>query len=148
MSVLKFPYFLNFIPHRDPFLFVDKVKKFKKNTYLFSEFFVHSDFFFFLGHFPKKSIFPGVLILESIMQSSGILIGKSISKICLQKNLQYLTYIKKAKFKRLVFPNSKIKIKVFFLNRIKNFFKFQGYAFVKNFLVCEVVFTIYLNLIN
>ncbi|NIH40942.1 MAG: beta-hydroxyacyl-ACP dehydratase [Buchnera aphidicola (Periphyllus aceris)] len=135
--------FLKFILHRYPFLFIDKVICFEKQIYLISKFRVRPDIFFFSGHFPKNPIFPGVLILESMMQSAGILCGMSYKNIF--KKLYYLTTIKNAKFKRLVFPNDILNIKIFFLNHHKNFIKFHGFAFVKDLLVCEAIITIYIQ---
>ncbi|MCW5197662.1 3-hydroxyacyl-ACP dehydratase FabZ [Buchnera aphidicola] len=144
MSFLKKNTFLNFIPHRYPFLFVDQVIDFKKKKYLISKVKLNSNKFF-SGHFPDNPIFPGVYILESMMQSAGILVGISNINFYFKKKIYYLTCIKEAKFKKIVFPNETLCIKIFFLNSLNNFIKFQGYAFVKNFLVCEAIFTLYIK---
>ncbi|CAL4320558.1 3-hydroxyacyl-[acyl-carrier-protein] dehydrataseFabZ [Buchnera aphidicola (Chaitophorus sp. 3695)] len=136
--------FLMFIPHRYPFLFVDKVIDFKKKNYLISKVTLHSKKFF-SGHFPKNPIFPGVYILESMMQSAGILVGISCVNFFSKKKIYYLVCIQNAKFKKNVFPNDIIYIKILFLKSFNNFFKFQGYAYVKNFLVCEATFTLYIK---
>ncbi|WP_367675466.1 3-hydroxyacyl-ACP dehydratase FabZ family protein [Buchnera aphidicola] len=137
--------FLKFIPHRKPFLFVDQILEFKKNEFLFSKFKVRSEESFFLGHFPKNPIFPGIFILESMMQSAGILIGMNDKKLLMKQRKNYVTYIKHAKFYHPIFPNSSMYIKVFLLNQIKGFFKFQGYSFVNKILVCQAMITIYVE---
>jgi 3-hydroxyacyl-[acyl-carrier-protein] dehydratase len=144
MGSLKEIHFLEFIPHRYPFLFIDKVISFKKKFYLKSKITLNSSKFF-SGHFPNYPVFPGVYILEAMMQSAGILIGKSNFNVLSKKKIYYVTFIKSAKFKKNVFPNETIYIKIFFLNNFNNFIKFKGYAFVKNLLVCEAIFTLYIK---
>ncbi|CAL4320482.1 3-hydroxyacyl-[acyl-carrier-protein] dehydrataseFabZ [Buchnera aphidicola (Periphyllus testudinaceus)] len=144
MIILNKINFLKFIPHRKPFLFVDKIVKFKKKYYLHSKFKILPENLFFLGHFPKNPIFPGVLILESMMQSAGILFRISYPNI-LKKKINYLTSIKNAKFRKLVLPNDMLNIKIFFINLHNNFIKFKGFVLVNKFLVCEAIITIYIK---
>lgn len=140
--MLKKKSFLKFIPHRYPFLFVDEILDLKKKNYLKSKIKLCLNKFF-SGHFPNNPIFPGVYILESMMQSAGILLGKS--NFNSKKKIYYLVCIKNSKFKKNVFPNETIYMKIFLLNNFNNFFKFKGSAFVKNFLVCEAIFTLYVK---
>ncbi|WP_343187919.1 3-hydroxyacyl-ACP dehydratase FabZ [Buchnera aphidicola (Periphyllus koelreuteriae)] len=144
MKILKQINFLKFIPHKFPFLFIDQVTHFKKKYYLFSKFKVKSNNIFFLGHFPKNPIFPGVLLLESMMQSAGIFCKISYPNI-FKKKINYLTSIKHAKFRKLVFPNDILNIKIFFINFHNNFFKFSGVILIDKILVCEAIITIYIK---
>ncbi|USS94287.1 3-hydroxyacyl-ACP dehydratase FabZ family protein [Buchnera aphidicola] len=137
--------FLKFIPHRKPFLFVDEILCFQKNKYLFSKTHIRATDSFFLGHFPNNPIFPGIFILESMMQSAGILIGINNLNIVNSNRINYVTYIKNAKFCNIVLPNSDMYVKIFIINKKKHFIKFQGYAFVNNILVCKAIITIYVK---
>ena len=70
--------FLQFIPHRPPFLFVDKVVEETMDT-IKTEKFIDSEEPFFQGHYPERPIMPGVLIFESIFQTGAIMMGKRIA---------------------------------------------------------------------
>jgi 3-hydroxyacyl-[acyl-carrier-protein] dehydratase len=135
--------FLKFIPHRKPFIFISKVLYLKKNKCLFSMLKISLKDYFFSGHFPKNPIFPGVFILESMMQSASVLINANDFKI--KRKINYVTYIQSAKFYALVYPNSNMYIKISLLHKIKKFVKFKGYALVNNVLVCEAIITIYIK---
>ncbi len=92
----------DFLPHRYPFLLVDKVLRFKVRESLEAVKNVTNNEPFFMGHFPAKSIMPGVLIIEALAQASGILIYKSIGRIPDLTNpadLFYLAGINNARFK-------------------------------------------------
>lgn len=77
---------LEILPHRFPFIFIDRIIFFKKDVSLNALKNISANDFFLYGHFPKKLIFPGVFIIEAIAQASGVL-------SCLSKNI-----IKKKKF--------------------------------------------------
>jgi len=66
---------LDIIPHREPFLFVDRVVKFKPGKMIVAERIIGSDEPWLRGHFPQKAIMPGVLILDALAQTSGLLLG-------------------------------------------------------------------------
>ena len=70
ISVIK-----DFLPHRDPFLFVDRVIKFISGERIVAEKDLSDDEQFFAGHFPGKPIMPGVLVSEALAQTSGLLLG-------------------------------------------------------------------------
>jgi 3-hydroxymyristoyl/3-hydroxydecanoyl-(acyl carrier protein) dehydratase len=63
------------IPHRDPFLFVDRVVDFHSGKTIIAEKFLSADDYFFQGHFPGTPIMPGVLVTEALAQTSGLLLG-------------------------------------------------------------------------
>jgi 3-hydroxyacyl-[acyl-carrier-protein] dehydratase len=65
------------IPHRDPFLFVDKVIALKTGQAIVAEKFLSAQEYFFQGHFPGTPIMPGVLVIEALAQASGLLLGLS-----------------------------------------------------------------------
>ncbi len=66
---------LEILPHRPPFLFVDKVTKLVPGKMIVTERFIRPDEPFFAGHFPQKPVMPGVLVLDGLAQSSGLLWG-------------------------------------------------------------------------
>jgi 3-hydroxymyristoyl/3-hydroxydecanoyl-(acyl carrier protein) dehydratases len=68
------------LPHRPPFLFVDKVTKLVPDKSIIAERKISPDEFFFKGHFPQKPIMPGVLITDALAQTSGLLWGLSKKK--------------------------------------------------------------------
>lgn len=68
---------LDIIPHRPPFLFVDRVVKFKPNKMIVAQRTIRSDEPWFHGHFPQKAIMPGALVLDALAQTSGLLLGFS-----------------------------------------------------------------------
>ena len=68
---------LDIIPHRPPFLFVDRVVKFKPDKMIIAERKIRDDEPWFKGHFPQKAIMPGALVLDALAQTSGLLLGFS-----------------------------------------------------------------------
>ena len=130
------------IPHRDPFLFVDKceiieegIKGIGYRRFLESE-------YFFKGHFPDIPIVPGVVLVESLAQTAGIVISKKFSKIETTKKLSVLFMsVSKAKFRKPVLPNYDISLKVRLLNTVKTVYKFAGEGYHDNIKVCEAEFS-------
>ncbi len=66
---------LELLPHRDPFCFVDSVDEYSQNKSIKATFFLNPNLAFFAGHFPNNPIMPGVLIIEALAQTSGLLIA-------------------------------------------------------------------------
>ena len=91
--------FLQYIPHRPPFLFVDKVIEETKDT-IKTEKFIDSEEPFFQGHYPDRPIMPGVLIFESIFQTGAIMMGKRIAN---EGRIPVLTRVNNIKLKRFRF---------------------------------------------
>jgi 3-hydroxyacyl-[acyl-carrier-protein] dehydratase/UDP-3-O-[3-hydroxymyristoyl] N-acetylglucosamine deacetylase/3-hydroxyacyl-[acyl-carrier-protein] dehydratase len=90
---------------------------------------------FFQGHFPKKPVMPGVLILEAMAQTGALLLIGSIPER--EKKLIYLTGIEKARFRRPVVPGDQLKMELTLLNLKERFCRIGGKAFVENNLVAE-----------
>ena len=99
-----------YLPHRDPFLFVDKVTDINIGNDIDGEITFNENFFFFKGHFPGKPIVPGVIIVESLAQLGGLLIYKSFEEDLLGKD-PALIAIDSAKFKSPTLPGDKLNIK-------------------------------------
>jgi 3-hydroxyacyl-[acyl-carrier-protein] dehydratase len=68
------------LPHRPPFLFVDKILEFKAGASIVTQRYVSSREFFFEGHFPRNPTMPGVLITEALAQTSGLLMGLTLKE--------------------------------------------------------------------
>ena len=127
------------LPHRDPFLFLDKceiieigIKGIGYRKFLPNE-------FFFKGHFPEMPIVPGVILVEALAQTAGIVVSKGFLN---NKNKSVLFMsVSSAKFRKPVIPNDEINFNVHFLNKIKSVYKFQGEAKKGPDKVCDAVFS-------
>ena len=128
------------IPHRYPFLLIDKVENIKigKSALGIKNITVNEPYF--QGHFPSKPIMPGVLIVEAMAQTAAILVSKTI-KIVDHDFLVYFMTINNAKFRKLVQPGDVLKLKVLVERNRGNTWKFSGNAFVEENLVTEANFT-------
>ena len=128
------------IPHRYPFLLIDKVENIiiGKSALGIKNVTVNEPYF--QGHFPSKPIMPGVLIVESMAQTAAILVSKTI-KIVDHDFLVYFMTINNAKFRKLVQPGDILKLKVLVERNRGNTWKFSGNAFVEENLVTEANFT-------
>ena len=104
---------LELLPHRYPFLLVDRVLDFEEGRFLRAVKNVSVNEPFFQGHFPGKPILPGVLILEAMAQATGILAFKSVGKLE-PGELYYFAGIDEARFKRPVVPGDQMIMEVTF----------------------------------
>ncbi|OQM33990.1 3-hydroxyacyl-ACP dehydratase FabZ [bacterium endosymbiont of Pedicinus badii] len=129
---------LEFLPHRFPFLLIDRVLYFKKGKFLRAIKNVTFNEPFFQGHFPKKPIFPGVLILEAMAQATGILAFKSSGKLS-NKELYYFAAIDYARFKHPVQPGDQMILEVEFIKKRRGIARFKGIAKIENRIVCEAL---------
>ncbi len=123
------------LPHRYPFLLVDRVTELQTDRMAVGVKNVTINEPFFQGHFPARPIFPGVLILEALAQLGGILAIRSAPGDA--PPVVYLTGIDKAKFRKPVIPGDQLRLQVTVLKRRPPFWKMQGKAFVGDDLVCE-----------
>ena len=126
------------IPHRDPFLFLDRCKiievGYKGIGY--KEF--KPDEFFFKGHFPSMPIVPGVILIEALAQTSGVVVSKKFEN---NPNISVLFMsVSKAKFRKPVVPADAIEFHVEYINKVKSVYKFKGAAYKSEIIVCEAEF--------
>ena len=136
---LEFNEIKKLIPHRRPFLFVDNCEILERGKKGISTKIFNDNEYFFEGHFPKNPIVPGVIIIESMAQTAGIVVSESLTEYD-EKSVLFMS-IQKAKFRKPVFPNNKITFEVNFINKVKNVFKFYGKASVENMKVSEAEFS-------
>ena len=131
---------IKLIPHRHPFLLIDKVTDIIFNESVTGIKSVTFNEPFFPGHFPGHPVMPGVLILESMAQSAACLVSyqdKSLSS----NNLVFFTGVEKAKFRKPVTPGNELILKINLISNKRSFYKFNGEAFIQNELVASADFS-------
>jgi len=127
---------LDLLPHRYPFLLVDRVLEFKPFEYIKAVKGVTINEPFFQGHFPSYPVMPGVLILESMAQAGGLLVGKSIPEEMEQKMFLF-TGMEKVRFRRSVFPGDQMFLSVHYERHRLNLWKMRGEARVGDNIVAQ-----------
>jgi 3-hydroxyacyl-[acyl-carrier-protein] dehydratase len=128
---------LELLPHRYPFLLIDRVLEFEPDVRLLGLKNVTYNEPFFNGHFPVKPVMPGVLIVEAMAQATGLLAMESQPDQVGQKSLYYFVGIDKARFKRPVEPGDQLHLEVLFRNRRRGIWVFSGEARVDGKLVAS-----------
>ena len=125
---------INLIPHRYPFLLIDKVTDIILNKSITGIKAVTFNEPFFMGHFPEHPVMPGVLILESMAQTAACLVSYEDSELSKDK-LVFFTGIEKAKFKKPVTPGCTLYLKIKLITNKRSLYKFSGEAYVESNLV-------------
>ena len=131
----------NYLPHRYPFLLVDRVLELEPDKRIVAIKNVTINEPMFTGHFPVKPICPGVLIVEALAQASGLLAFKSREKNPSDGYVYYLAGTDKTKFKRSVIPGDQLRLEVEIINLRKHWMKSSGKAYVGDQLVCSSLLT-------
>ena len=138
--IIKSDEIKNLLPHREPFLFVDKceiieigIKGIGYRKFLPNE-------FFFKGHFPELPIVPGVILIEALAQTAGIVVSKTFDENEKDRTVLFMS-VSDAKFRKPVLPNDEISFEVELLNNVKSVYKFYGLAKNNSSTVCEAKFS-------
>ncbi len=118
------------LPHRYPFLLVDKVLDFEAGKSLQAVKNVTINEPFFQGHFPHIPVMPGVLIMEALAQATGILSFKTTGNLPSDNSLYYFVGIDNARFRKPVEPGDQLILEVELTRRIRDVWKFKGQALV------------------
>ncbi len=139
MSVMDSIEIQSILPHRYPFLLVDRIRELDPDRRIVGIKNVTINEPFFQGHFPGRPVMPGVLILEALAQVGGVLAFKSLGSV--GRPVVYLTGIDAAKFRKPVVPGDILRLEVDVLKKRAPFWKMQGKAFVDTELVCEAEVT-------
>jgi 3-hydroxyacyl-[acyl-carrier-protein] dehydratase len=130
---------MEMIPHRDPFLMIDKVTDIVANERATGVKNVSSDEYYFRGHFPARPVMPGVLIVEAMAQTAAVLVVHTLGPAS-EGKLVYFMSVDNARFRKPVFPGSVLHIHVTKQRNRGNVWKFEGKAKVGGQLVAEAVF--------
>ena len=139
MSVMDNVEIQSILPHRYPFLLVDRIRELDPDRRIVGIKNVTINEPFFQGHFPGRPVMPGGLILEALAQVGGVLAFKSLGSV--GRPVVYLTGIDGAKFRKPVVPGDILRLEVDVLKKRAPFWKMQGRAFVESELVCEAEVT-------
>jgi 3-hydroxyacyl-[acyl-carrier-protein] dehydratase len=135
--VMEIQEILTLLPHRYPFLLIDKVLEVQRGKSLVALKNVTVNEPFFTGHFPEHPVMPGVLILESLAQASGVIILQADPSLSSRDYLFLFVGVDNVRFKRMVIPGDQLHLNVELLRHKQEIFKFQGVATVSGELVCS-----------
>lgn len=124
------------LPHRYPFLLIDRVTDYEEGKYLIGLKNVSVNEPQFTGHFPQLPVFPGVLILEAMAQATGLLAFKTFGAPK-ENELYYFASIDEAKFRKPVTPGDQLMVEVEFLKERRDIALFNGVAKVDGDVVCS-----------
>lgn len=136
LNCLQIQEIMALLPHRYPFLLIDRVLDFTPGESLTALKNVTINEPIFTGHFPGMPIFPGVLILEALAQATGILGFKTVTERS-ENELYLFAAIDDARFKKPVLPGDTMILEVKFLKERRNMWKFYGEAKVEGLIVCS-----------
>ncbi|MEM7467020.1 MAG: 3-hydroxyacyl-ACP dehydratase FabZ [Pseudomonadota bacterium] len=140
MSLLSIEDIMSMLPHRYPFLLVDKVTEcvpFESITAIKN---VTYNEPFFTGHFPKSPVMPGVLILEAMAQATGVLAFHSFKTTSKSDAMYYLVGVDKARFKNPVGPGDQLILRANLKRNIRGIYRFEATAHVEDQLVSSAEF--------
>lgn len=128
---------LKLLPHRYPILLVDRVLEIDpgKNIKALKNVTINEPFF--MGHFPKHPVMPGVLVIEAMAQAAALLSFSTLGVTPDDKTIYYFAGIDGARFKRPVEPGDQLLLDVSLLRMKSGIFKFKGVARVGESIACE-----------
>ena len=130
---------LDLLPHRYPFLLIDRIVEFEPTKRLVAIKNVTINEPFFQGHFPGYPIMPGVLVVEAMAQAGGVIMTHELPDR--HEKLVVFTGIERAKFRRPVAPGDQLRIEIEVLSFRSRAGKIQGRATVDGKLACEATLT-------
>jgi len=137
VSAMDIHEIMNYLPHRFPFLLVDRVESVEPGKRIVAIKNVSINEPFFPGHFPNRPVMPGVLILEAMAQVAAILSFKTAGTKPDANSVYYFVGIDKARFKKPVEPGDQLRLEVEITRTLKGIWKFAAKAFVETHLVAE-----------
>ena len=126
-----------YLPHRYPFLLVDKVTELTIGESIVAYKNVSINEPFFNGHFPEHPIMPGVLVIEALAQACGILGFKTVNKLPADGYVYYLVGSDNVRFKRPVMPGDRLELRAQVERTKRGIWKFQCRASIDGEVACE-----------
>jgi len=127
------------MPHRYPFLMVDRIIEFEAEKRVVGIKNVSINEYFFQGHFPGHPIMPGVLIVEAMGQTGGLLLMNSVPET--ENKVVYFMSLNKIKFRKPVFPGDQLRMVLEMIKFRHNICKMKGRSYVGEDLVAEAEMT-------
>src|SRR5690242_74869 len=127
------------IPHRYPFLMIDRVVEVMPNESAVGIKNVSINEPYFAGHFPQRPVMPGVLIIEAMAQTAAVLVVQTIGAEA-EGKLVYFTNIENARFRRPVIPGDTLRVRVVKQRNRLSVWKFAGEAYVDGQVVAEATY--------
>jgi beta-hydroxyacyl-ACP dehydratase FabZ len=128
---------MEFLPHRYPFLLIDRILEFEENKRIVGMKNVTINEPFFQGHFPGHPIMPGVLLIEAMAQTGGVMALKSLPEGEAKKKVLYFMSIDKAKFRKPVIPGDQVRFELELIKNRGNIKSFKAEAKVDGGVVAE-----------
>lgn len=139
-NILDIRQILGLLPHRYPFLLVDRVTDYVPGEHIRAYKNVTINEPFFEGHFPGIPVMPGVLIMEALAQAGGILVVKS-TDTPVEDKLFLFTGIESVRFRKPVYPGDRLELHCRLLRQKLKLWKMEGFAYVDGKLAAEAVMT-------
>lgn len=139
-KVIDISRIMEMIPHRYPFLMIDRVVEVVSDRSAVGIKNVSINESHFQGHFPKRPVMPGVLIIEAMAQTAAVLVVETLGAESEGKLVYFMT-VENARFRKPVVPGDQLHIHVEKLRSRASVWKFQGRAMVNGTLVAEAVYS-------
>jgi 3-hydroxyacyl-[acyl-carrier-protein] dehydratase len=136
---IDMPRIMQMIPHRPPFLLIDKVVDVVADERAVGVKNVRPEEYYFQGHFPARPVMPGVLLIEAMAQTAAVLVVHTLGPES-EGKLVYFMSVDSARFRRPVFPGNLLHVHVIKQRNRGNVWKFEGRAKVDGQLMAEAVF--------
>ncbi len=137
MSEISITEIMATLPHRYPFLLIDRVISCEADRSIVALKNISVNEPQFCGHFPQSPVMPGVLMIEALAQAAGILIYKTLKVLPSNDNWFYLVGVDKARFKRIVVPGDQLRLEVEIVKVRRDLWIFKGTATVDGELACS-----------
>lgn len=137
MNTLDINQILKYLPHRYPFLLIDRVLELDPDKRILALKNVTFNEPYFNGHFPHLPVMPGVLVVEAMAQAAGVLSFATMGRQSDANSVFYFAGIDEARFKRPVVPGDQLKLEVEILRKSRMLWKFKGIATVDGQVVAE-----------
>lgn len=140
VSALDIEQIKQVLPHRPPFLFIDRLTDIVANESAVGWKEVREDEYFFQGHFPGNPVMPGVLIVEALAQTAGAAVSATLN-LSQEGRIVYFLTIEKARFRKPVRPGDLLRMPVRALKRRDPIWRYEGKAYVGDTLCAEAEFS-------